>query len=77
MDDVIDDEINDEINDEVDEEENENICKICFDKKINTVILPCAHVVVCLECSQGFTGTTNECPICRSQIDKVIKTYRS
>jgi hypothetical protein len=46
-------------------------CKICYENEINTVLLPCAHRVVCLACSTPL----HSCPICRVLISQVIKTY--
>jgi len=55
-----------------------NLCKICFDRRINTVIIPCGHMALCSECSekirQDLRGTAN-CPICKSPFVDIIKTY--
>lgn len=50
-------------------------CKICFDAPINTVLLPCGHLCVCLECSKRLTGHSRVCPICRTKIRKVVRTF--
>ena len=50
-------------------------CKICFDAPINTVLLPCGHLCVCLECSKRLVGSSRVCPICRTKIRKVVRTY--
>lgn len=47
----------------VNENRNE-LCCICFDAKINSVLLTCGHAVTCLNCSYNI----NKCPICRSEI---------
>ena len=39
-------------------------CKICLDNKIDTVLSPCAHAVVCLGCRNQISI----CPICRQWI---------
>eukprot|EP01122_Echinamoeba_exundans_P009727 TRINITY_DN3500_c0_g1_i1.p1 TRINITY_DN3500_c0_g1~~TRINITY_DN3500_c0_g1_i1.p1 ORF type:complete len:472 (-),score=50.57 TRINITY_DN3500_c0_g1_i1:10-1425(-) len=36
-----------------DDDEDKNVCKICFERDINTVILDCAHSVVCDLCGQN------------------------
>ena len=43
--------------------ENGDICPICFDKKRNTISLPCKHLF-CEECSNKM----EKCPICRQLI---------
>ena len=47
------------------------ICKICMDKKINTVLLPCGHLLSCDECAASF----NICPWCRKLIDSKVRMY--
>ena len=56
---------------------DEDLCKICYDKKIDALILPCAHFAVCLDCSRSLTGHTNQCPICRGNIEKVQPVFRA
>ena len=48
-------------------------CKICLTEDLNTVILPCMHVVSCAKCS--FSLST--CPICRGYIEEVKRIYFS
>ncbi|KAG8083577.1 hypothetical protein GUJ93_ZPchr0015g6891 [Zizania palustris] len=44
---------------------NERIlCRICFDRDICIVLLPCRHYVLCETCS----GKCRSCPICRLSI---------
>lgn len=44
-------------------------CKICMAKKSSVVFLPCQHVAVCGSC---LFGIGENCPICRSPIEKTI-----
>eukprot|EP01112_Ceratiomyxa_fruticulosa_P011679 TRINITY_DN3192_c0_g1_i2.p1 TRINITY_DN3192_c0_g1~~TRINITY_DN3192_c0_g1_i2.p1 ORF type:complete len:350 (-),score=85.60 TRINITY_DN3192_c0_g1_i2:356-1405(-) len=46
-------------------------CKICFDAPVETVILKCAHSVMCMDCSKGL----KKCPICFRDISQVIRIY--
>lgn len=48
-------------------------CKICLDKEVGVLFLPCGHVVACTQCAPGFT----ECPICRKMIKSIVRTYFS
>lgn len=51
----------------------DNDCKICFVAKIDVVLTPCGHLVVCNECSNGL----NSCPICRQHVSKAIKMFKA
>ncbi|XP_076888880.1 uncharacterized protein LOC143539449 [Bidens hawaiensis] len=45
---------------------DENLCRICYDKEINTVLLPCRHRILCSICGEKC----QKCPICRVMIGK-------
>ncbi|KAM9960396.1 hypothetical protein ACTFIW_009535 [Dictyostelium discoideum] len=47
-------------------------CTICFDSKINAVLLKCGHCAVCLQCTRKISI----CPICRQKIDSVVQMYQ-
>ena len=49
-----------------------NICKICFEREINTVILDCHHRFICYDCSLKFE---KNCPACKGEIKRILKTY--
>mmetsp|Transcript_83459 Transcript_83459/g.183442 ORF Transcript_83459/g.183442 Transcript_83459/m.183442 type:complete len:525 (+) Transcript_83459:194-1768(+) len=51
----------------------EDLCKICYDRAINITLLPCGHFVLCAWCAQRVS----ECPICRTVIADIIRTYRA
>jgi len=50
-------------------------CKICFEKPINTVIIPCGHLCSCSSCVPSIKS--NLCPICRQNIKEIIRIYHS
>ena len=53
------------------------LCKICFARKIDTVLLPCRHRVACRLCISEMArrnGGRRVCPIDRSEILQVIET---
>ena len=52
---------------------DDSLCKVCFIAEINTVLLPCAHVAVCMECSTQL----QRCCICRADIVEAIQTFRA
>jgi len=49
---------------------DEMLCKICLDKKVGVLFLPCGHLVACTQCALGVT----DCPICRKHIDGTVRT---
>jgi len=60
------------------EEENRQLkeartCRVCMDVEINTVFLPCGHLVCCDNCARSL----QHCPICRAEIRGTVKTYLS
>ena len=46
-------------------------CKMCLDKKMEVLFLPCAHLAVCGTCAPTFS----KCLICRSEISEFIKVF--
>ena len=51
----------------------DNTCVICMDHEKDAVLLNCGHNCSCLNCA----NTLSICPICRANIEKVIKIYKS
>ncbi|KAK3605776.1 hypothetical protein CHS0354_033981 [Potamilus streckersoni] len=52
---------------------DQNVCKICMERKIDLVFLPCGHLMCCQVCGQSL----RICPICRAKINGSAKTYLS
>lgn len=53
--------------------QREKQCKICMDRDICMVFIPCGHLVCCQQCS----AAVDKCPICCGAISQKIKTYIS
>ncbi|XP_074072660.1 baculoviral IAP repeat-containing protein 2-like [Macrotis lagotis] len=53
--------------------QEERTCKVCMDKEVSVVFIPCGHLVVCKEC----TPSLRKCPICRSTIKGTVRTFLS
>jgi hypothetical protein len=52
--------------------QNEKVlCRVCFEKDISLVLLPCRHRVLCRTCADKCTT----CPICRIDIEKRLSVY--
>ncbi|XP_076901131.1 E3 ubiquitin-protein ligase SP1-like isoform X1 [Bidens hawaiensis] len=49
-----------------------DICVICLEQEYNSVFVPCGHMCCCVTCSSHLTS----CPLCRSRITQVVKTFR-
>lgn len=50
-------------------EDTEKYCVICMEENIDTIILPCRHMSICIKCAVSFSKqgnrTNKSCPICR------------
>jgi len=60
--------------------EDEETCTICFDKIINTVVVPCGHTIMCDSCATLYINNPKNmatgCPLCRTPIGQIVKTYK-
>nr|AKZ42362.1 baculoviral IAP repeat-containing protein 2 [Castor fiber] len=53
--------------------QEERTCKVCMDKEVSIVFIPCGHLVVCQECAPSL----RKCPICRGIIKGTVRTFLS
>lgn len=53
--------------------QEERLCKICMDKTISVVLIPCGHLVACEDCARAV----DRCPLCCTEIAKRQKIYTS
>ena len=60
-------------NNDLENVKEEDLCKLCFDRKIDTVMIPCGHMVVCRHCGKKV----KDCPICRKPFDGIIRTFKA
>ena len=49
------------------------LCNICMSNPINCLILECGHMATCLTCANSLS----KCPICRNQIARLVKAFKS
>eukprot|EP01083_Nonionella_stella_P152208 487562_1 len=55
-----------------------NVCGVCVRNEINSVMIPCGHQYYCTQCvSEHGSQIPTECPICRTRIRQIIKTFMS
>ncbi|NXO56196.1 BIR7B protein, partial [Aramus guarauna] len=53
--------------------QEERMCKVCMDRDVSVVFVPCGHLVACGECALNL----RLCPICRAAIRGSVKTFMS
>uniref|UniRef100_A0A1I8FZ45 RING-type domain-containing protein n=1 Tax=Macrostomum lignano TaxID=282301 RepID=A0A1I8FZ45_9PLAT len=52
---------------------NDDLCKICMDATVDCVLLECGHMVACVACGKRCA----ECPVCRQNVVRVVRTFKS
>ncbi|TNN33744.1 Baculoviral IAP repeat-containing protein 7-B [Liparis tanakae] len=53
--------------------QEERTCKVCMDKLVAIVFIPCGHLVVCGDCAASL----RHCPICRAVIRGSVRAFMS
>ncbi|EAS05116.3 RING zinc finger protein, putative (macronuclear) [Tetrahymena thermophila SB210] len=50
-------------------------CIICMTDLIDTVIMPCKHMCICVECAKTFQQKKSNrlCPVCRKEIESFLR----
>lgn len=48
------------------------LCKICMEREIDCVLLECGHYLTCVTCGRKLA----ECPICRQNITRCVRTFK-
>ena len=54
---------------------SQELCVICMINPIETVMIPCGHVCMCLLCARQVNKINFVCPLCREDIFQVFKIY--
>ena len=49
------------------------LCNICMDNPIDCLILECGHMGTCFTCAKSLS----KCPMCRKQIVRIVKAFKS
>uniref|UniRef100_A0A0B7BEB1 RING-type domain-containing protein n=1 Tax=Arion vulgaris TaxID=1028688 RepID=A0A0B7BEB1_9EUPU len=49
----------------------QTVCKICMDKEVAVVFLPCGHFVSCSDCAAAM----KDCPVCRKEVRGVVRAF--
>ncbi|MGH0127065.1 UNVERIFIED_CONTAM: hypothetical protein FKN15_066922 [Acipenser sinensis] len=53
--------------------QEERTCKVCMDKVVSIVFIPCGHLVVCSDCAASLSN----CPICHAVIRGSVRAFMS
>ncbi|XP_074964651.1 baculoviral IAP repeat-containing protein 7 [Phalacrocorax aristotelis] len=53
--------------------QEERMCKVCMDRDVSVVFVPCGHLVACRQCARNL----RLCPICRAVIRGSVRTFMS
>jgi hypothetical protein len=64
-------------------EEHMEMCKICYEQKIDTLLMPCRHELFCHVCAkflkdeprEGFE-VCDKCPLCAVKFDSFVRIYK-
>lgn len=57
----------------LDEIEDKHMCKICWEREVNSVLLDCGHLVACVTCGRKLA----DCPICRQNVVRCVRTFKA
>lgn len=49
------------------------VCKVCFEKEVEVLFLPCNHLVSCQGCKEQLTQ--KKCPLCRDTYQATTRVY--
>lgn len=62
---------------DIDDADDEDQCIICRVKKINTIIRPCNHYIMCTDCANELIRRLfTTCPVCRAEICELTTVNR-
>ncbi|KAJ6819311.1 putative RING zinc finger and ankyrin repeat containing protein [Iris pallida] len=50
-------------------------CVICLDAPVEGACIPCGHMAGCMSCLNEIKGKKWGCPVCRAEIDQVVRLY--
>ena len=50
-----------------------NLCSVCFANEPDSVYMKCGHGGICYDCAIDIWKSSNECYLCREQIEQVLQ----
>lgn len=48
-------------------------CVVCLSNPRNTILIPCRHMCICSECTEGLINIDGKCPLCRQVYCGIVK----
>ncbi|EYU18316.1 hypothetical protein ABFS82_07G048400 [Erythranthe guttata] len=57
------------------ESDTNSSCTICLDAPLEGACVPCGHLAGCMSCLNEIKSKKWGCPVCRAEIDQVIRIY--
>ncbi|ARF09990.1 RING finger domain protein [Indivirus ILV1] len=55
----------------------DDTCKICMDKDVCTINLPCGHLCFCMSCCHTYVkDNKKECPLCKTELTEIKRFYK-
>lgn len=61
--------------DDQDQEREEDTCVVCLTNPRQVIVLNCGHFAMCVDCAE-LLPIPKKCPVCRSDVERVIPIYR-
>uniref|UniRef100_A0A5B6YL05 RING-type domain-containing protein n=2 Tax=Davidia involucrata TaxID=16924 RepID=A0A5B6YL05_DAVIN len=50
-------------------------CCVCYEMQVDSLLYRCGHMCTCFKCARDLQWSTGKCPICRTPIVDVVRTY--
>ncbi|XP_011876982.1 PREDICTED: baculoviral IAP repeat-containing protein 7-B-like [Vollenhovia emeryi] len=47
------------------------LCKICYNREVRIVFMPCGHLLACAECAKNM----RICGVCRKPVERTVQVY--
>lgn len=57
------------------ERDEQRKCKLCLDRIMDSILLPCKHLALCHTCCSDITKRKQDCPICRKPVQRHMRVY--
>jgi len=53
----------------------QDLCCVCMDQRKDAVLTPCGHKAMCMQCAQALKARERKCPVCRNNIEGVVRVF--
>lgn len=51
------------------------VCVVCWEAPVEGACVPCGHVSTCMSCLKKIKDNNEVCPVCRANIEQIVKLY--